>query len=179
MPFIIILAVVIIVLIIWWIVISNKFKQLIVKIDEASSGIDVALTKRYDTLTKLLDITKAYAKHEVDTLEKIVNLRKGMTVSEKNDINSHFDHIQDKISVIAENYPELKSSENFKQLQLGTVDVEEHLQASRRLYNSNVSLLNQLIVTFPNSIVSKSMRLEKQDFFVAEQAKKADVEMLF
>ncbi|MFZ2538867.1 MAG: LemA family protein [Oscillospiraceae bacterium] len=179
MPYIIALAAVILISLIWWIATGNKFKQLLVKIDEASSGIDVALTKRYDTLAKLIDITKAYAKHEVETLEKIVNLRKGMTVSEKNDINAKLDNMQNKISVIAESYPELKSSENFKQLQVSVVDVEEHLQASRRLYNSNVSLLNQLIVTFPKSLVSKSMHLAKQDFFAAEEVKKADVAMKF
>lgn len=179
MQYIITLVAVILILLIWWIATSNKFRQLLVKIDEASSGIDIALTKRYDTLTKLLDITKSYAKHEVETLEKIVNLRKGMSVSEKNDVNTKLDNMQNKISVIAESYPELKSSENFRQLQVATADVEEHLQAARRLYNSNVSLLNQLIVTFPQSLVAKSMHLANQDFFAAVEGKKADVVMNF
>ncbi|MEM1485964.1 LemA family protein [Oscillospiraceae bacterium PP1C4] len=177
MTYIIALAAVILIPLIWWIATGNKFRQLLVKIDEASSGIDVALTKRYDTLSKLLDITKAYAKHEIETFEKIVNLRKGMTVSEKNNVNEQLDDMHNRISVLAENYPELKSSENFKQLQIAAADVEEHLQAARRLYNANVSLLNQLTVTFPSSMVSKSMKIYKQDFFVAEEAKKADVAM--
>ncbi len=177
MPYIIALVAVILIPLIWWIATGNKFKQLLVKVDEASSGIDVALTKRYDTLTKLLEITKAYAKHEVETFEKIVNLRKGMTVSEKNDINQQLDNMRDRISVLAENYPELRSSDNFKQLQVSAADVEEHLQASRRLYNANVSLLNQLIVTFPSSMVANSMQLSKRDFFVADETKKADVAM--
>lgn len=179
MPYIIILAAIILIVLIWWISAGNKFRHLLVKIDEASSGIDVALTKRCDTLSKLFNITKAYAKHEVETFEKVINLRKGMTVSEKNDVNAQLDHMQNKISLVAENYPELKSSENFKQLQVGVMDVEEHLQASRRLYNSNVSLLNQLIVTFPNSLVSKSMHLAAQEFFAAEESKKSDVPMQF
>ena len=175
MTYLISLAVVILTMLIWWIATSNKFRQLLVKINEASSGIDVAMTKRYDTLTKLIDITKAYAKHEVDTFEKIVNLRKGMTVSEKIDVNEKLDNMSNRLSLIAESYPELKSSENFKQLQVATSEVEEHLQAARRLYNSNVSLLNQLVVSFPSSVVSKSMKISKQDFFVAEEVKKADV----
>ncbi|MEG0752681.1 MAG: LemA family protein [Angelakisella sp.] len=178
MLYIIVLAVVLIPLI-WWILASNKFRQLLVKIEEASSGIDVALTKRYDTLTKLLDITKAYAKHEVETFEKIVNLRKGMTVSEKNNVSEQLDNMYGKVSLIAESYPELRSSDNFKQLQVTSADVEEHLQAARRLYNANVSLFNQLMVTFPNSLVSKAMHLKKHDFFAAEDAKKADVAMKF
>lgn len=177
MPYIIALVAVILIPLIWWIATSNRFKQLLIKVEEASSGIDVALTKRYDTLTKLLDITKAYAKHEVETIEKVINLRKGMTVSEKNDANQQLDNMRDSISVLAENYPELRSSDNFKQLQVSAADVEEHLQASRRLYNANVSLLNQLIVAFPSSMVANSMQLSKHDFFVAEETKKADVVM--
>lgn len=177
MPYIIIAAVILLPAI-WWIATSNKFRKLIVKVDEANAGIDVALTKRYDTLAKLLDITKAYSKHEVDTLENIIKLRKDMTVNEKNDMNTQLDNIQNKISVIAENYPELRSSDNFKQLQVSAADVEEHLQAARRLYNSNVSTFNQLVVTFPNSIVAKSMRLVKQDFFTAEEVKRSDLEMV-
>lgn len=176
MTYIIIVAV-LLVPVIWWIATSNKFRKLVVKVEEASSGIDVALTKRYDTLVKLLDITKAYSKHEMDTFENIVKLRNGMTVSEKNNLNAGLDNVQSRISVIAENYPELKSSENFRQLQVTATDVEEHLQAARRLYNSNVSSLNQLIVTFPNSIVAKSMNVVEQDFFAAEKGKKTDVEM--
>ena len=177
MPYIIALVAVILIPLIWWIATSNRFKQLLIKVEEASSGIDVALTKRYDTLTKLLDITKAYAKHEVETIEKVINLRKGMTVSEKNDANQQLDNMRDRISVLAENYPELRSSDNFRQLQVSAADVEEHLQASRRLYNANVSLLNQLIVAFPSSMVANSMQLSKHDFFVAEETKKADVVM--
>lgn len=177
MPYIVTIVILILIMSIWWIATKNKFRQLLVKIDEASSGIDVALTKRYDTLTKLVDITKAYSKHEVQTFEKIVNLRKGMTVSEKNHINGQLDNISSRISLLAENYPELKSSENYRQLQVAVSDVEEHLGAARRLYNSNVSLLNQLAVSFPSSAVSKSMGIKKQDFFIAEEAKKADVAM--
>lgn len=179
MPYIIALAAVFFIMIIWWIATSNQFRRLLVKIEEASSGIDVALTKRYDTLTKMLDITKVYARHEVETLEKIVNLRNRMSVSEKNDVNAKLDTMRDKISVIAESYPELKSSENFKQLQVTAADVEEHLQAARRLHNANVSLLNQSIVTFPKSLVAKAMNIVKQEFFAAEEAKKADVAIAF
>jgi len=100
-----------------------------------------------------------------------------MTVSEKNDINGQLDNMNSRISVLAENYPELKSSENYRHLQVAASDVEEHLQAARRLYNSNVSLLNQLVVSFPSSVVSKSMGISKQGFFIAEEAKKADVAM--
>lgn len=161
----------------WYVSNSNKLNRAIVKIDEASSGIDVALTKRYDVLTKMMDVVKAYAKHEKDTLFKVIKLRKDMSLDEKNEANKAMDEAMQRINVVAENYPELKSSENYKALQLSIADVEEHLQASRRLYNSNVSLFNQMIVTFPTSIIANKKGLTKKEFFEADAIKKEDVKI--
>lgn len=170
----IVIAVIIVVLIIVIsiISISNKINKAIVKIDEASSGIDVALTKRYDVLTKMIDVVKSYAKHEKDTLFEVIKLRKNMSIEEKNAENKKMDENFSKINIVAENYPELKSSENYKTLQQSIVEVEEHLQAARRLYNSNVSIYNQMIVSFPISIIAKSKGMVKKDFFEADETKK-------
>ncbi len=78
----------------------------------------------------------------------------------------------EKIQVVAENYPELKSSENYKTLQNAILDVEEHLQAARRAYNSNVSIYNQMLVTFPKSLVAKSKSMIKKEFFEVDDMKK-------
>ena len=173
----IIVGIVLFILVVWYISVSNKLNRAVVKIDESLSGIDVALTKRYDVLTKMIEVVKAYAKHEKETLFEVINLRKNMSIKEINDANKVMDENLKKINIVAENYPELKSSENFKTLQQSIVDVEEHLQAARRLYNSNVSLFNQLIVTFPTSSVAKSKGLTKKEFFEAEESKKEDVKI--
>lgn len=175
----IVIAVIIVVLIIVIsiISISNKINKAIVKIDEASSGIDVALTKRYDVLTKMIDVVKSYAKHEKDTHFEVIKLRKNMSIEEKNAENKKMDENFSKINIVAENYPELKSSENYKTLQQSIVEVEEHLQAARRLYNSNVSIYNQMIVSFPISIIAKSKGMVKKDFFEADETKKEDVKI--
>ena len=175
----IVIAVIIVVLIIVIsiISISNKINKAIVKIDEASSGIDVALTKRYDVLTKMIDVVKSYAKHEKDTLFEVIKLRKNMSIEEKNAENKKMDENFSKINIVAENYPELKSSENYKTLQQSIVEVEEHLQAARRLYNSNVSIYNQMILSFPISIIAKSKGMVKKDFFEADETKKEDVKI--
>lgn len=157
--------------------ISNKLNKAVVKIDEASSGIDVALTKRYDVLTKMIDVIKSYAKHEKETLFEVINLRKNMSISEKNIENKKMDENFSKINVVAENYPELKSSENYKTLQQSIVEVEEHLQAARRLYNSNVSIYNQMLVSFPSSVIAKNKGMTKKDFFEANENKKEDVKI--
>lgn len=174
---IIIALVLIFVILICYISISNKLNRSVVKIDEALSGIDVALTKRYDVLTKMIDVVKAYAKHEKETIFEVIKLRKDMSIQEKNDANKAMDENFKKINIVAENYPELKSSENYKTLQQSIADVEEHLQAARRLYNSNVSLYNQLLVSFPTSIVAKGKGMIKKDFFEIDEIKKEDVKI--
>ncbi len=165
--------------IIWYIKTNNKIKSTKIKIDESLSGIDVALTKRFDMLTKLLDITKAYANHEKFTLIETIKMRNGMTVSERDEVNNKLDEIAKSIRVTAEAYPELKSSENFKQLQITVADVEEHLSAARRAYNANVSLYNQMLVRFPSSIVANNIGAVKADFFQADEEKRDDVKMDF
>ena len=95
----------------------------------------------------------------------------------ENEANKAMDENFKKINVVAESYPELKSSENYKTLQQSIADVEEHLQAARRLYNSNVSSFNQLLVTFPTSSIAKSKGMTKKDFFEADEVKKEDVKI--
>ena len=172
-----IIGIVVLIIVAWFISTSNKLNRAVVKIDEALSGIDVALTKRYDVLTKMIDVVKAYAKHEKETLFEVINLRKDMTIQERNEANKAMDENFKKINVVAESYPELKSSENYKTLQQSIADVEEHLQAARRLYNSNVSSFNQLLVTFPTSSIAKSKGMTKKDFFEADEVKKEDVKI--
>lgn len=118
MIFAIILAVVLVLLIAWYISVMNKIKTTQVKIAEARSGIDIALTKRFDILTKLLDITKAYANHEKFTIIETIKMRKGMSVAECSEINAKLNETAHAINMVAEAYPELRSSENFKRFKL-------------------------------------------------------------
>ena len=171
------IIILIIVFVIWYISIINKLNRTIVKIDEADSGIDIALTKRYDVLIKMMDVVKAYTKHEKETLFEVIKLRQNMTLDEKKAVNHKMSNNFDKIQIIAENYPELKSSENYQTLQKSIIEVEEHLQAARRMYNANVSIYNQMIVSFPTSIVANSKSMKKKDFFEVEEIKKSDVKI--
>ena len=176
-PVLIVVAVIILIFVIWYISVSNKLNRAVVKIDEASSGIDVALTKRYDVLTKMIEVVKSYAKHEKETLFDVIKLRDNMSMKEKSEVNHLMDENFKKINIVAENYPELKSSENYNTLQKSITDVEEHLQAARRLYNSNISLYNQMIVSFPTSVIAKNKGMVKKDFFEADEIKKEDVKI--
>lgn len=170
---------VIAIIVIWAISISNSFNKALVKIEEADSGIDVALTKRYDLLTKMIETVKGYAKHEKEVLIESIKVRKGMSLEEKNKVNSQMTEAFSKLNIIAENYPDLKASENFAILQKSIADVEENLQASRRLYNANISSYNQMIIVFPKSIIAGFKNLTRKEFFEAEEVKKQDVEIKF
>ena len=176
-PVLIVIVVLILIFAIWYVSVSNSLNRAVVKIDEASSGIDVALTKRYDVLTKMMEVVKSYAKHEKETLFDVIKLRDNMSMKEKSEANHLMDENFKKINIVAENYPELKSSENYNTLQKSITDVEEHLQAARRLYNSNISLYNQMIVSFPTSVIAKNKGMVKKDFFEADEIKKEDVKI--
>ena len=161
----------------WAIGTSNGIKRLDLKCREALSDIDVALVKRHDTLTKLIDVVKGYAKHEKETLADIVSLRNGMSMAERNAAAGNMTDMLNRINILAEQYPELKSSENYKQLQSAVVDTEEHLQAARRLYNSNVNAYNTKIVVFPSSIIANMAGAQQKSFFEAEESKRSDVKI--
>jgi len=173
---------IVLIVLIWWISTSNNIKRMGVKIDEAESGIDVALTKRYDMLTKTIATVKGYAKHEEETLTKIIAMRQpaqGASMEEKSKFAGEMNKAFDSINVVMEQYPDLKASKNFENLQNQIYDVEEQLQAARRVYNSNVSTFNQMIIAFPTSVVANKMKVTKRAFFEAEESKKADVKVEF
>ena len=125
----------------------------------------------------MLDIVKNYQAYERETLLQIVNLRAGMSMKERNEASRNMDQVSSDIRVLAENYPELRSSQNFAELQKSVIDVEEHLQAARRLYNANVTSYNNLIVAFPSSIVASNLGATQKAFFEADATKRQDVKM--
>jgi len=161
----------------WWIITSNDFKRKEIRVSEALSGIEVALIKRFDLLTKLLDVTKSFAKHEKELFTQITQMRKGMTVTEVAQASAQYDQLAARIHAVAEGYPELRSAAVFRELQAGARGVEQHLQAARRLYSSNVTLYNTAIAVFPTSVVAKSQNLKAAEFIVAEEVKRTDVSL--
>lgn len=166
----------------WWISTGNALKREGVKCDESASGIDVALTKRFDLLTKAVETVRGVAKHEKETLIGVISMRQpasDASMKEKSQFAGDLNKAFDSINIVAERYPEIKANANFTQLQNQITDVEEQLQAARRVYNSNVSIFNQDIIVFPKSIVANHLRLTKRDFFEAEESKRKDVEIKF
>ncbi|MCD8089319.1 MAG: LemA family protein [Clostridiales bacterium] len=173
----IVIAAVIIIAVIWAVSTANNFKRLEIKISEGLSGIEVALEKRYDLLTKLLDSAKGYMTHEKDVFTRVIALRKGMSVEELGEAERQINEMSESLFAVAENYPQLRSSDVFTELMTGIKDAEEHLQAARRLYNSNVSAYNTAIAVFPASLLAGGRG--PKNFFEAAKEKKSDVKMSF
>lgn len=171
-------------IVIWAIQTGNWFRQTKVKIDESKSSIDVALTKRYDLLTKSLAAVKGYAKHESETLIKVIQMRNpqgvsAMNMQEKSDFANKLDSVSKNLNVVLEKYPDLKADTQFTMLQNQIADSEENLQAARRIFNSNVSFYNARVVTWPASIIANHYAYTKEDFFEAEETKRQDVKIEF
>lgn len=178
----VVLIVLVLIVALWYISTLNTIRKMVVKIDESESSIDIALTKRFDLLTKLFQSVKGYMKHEQETLAKVVAMRQPgahASMSEKQEFADEVSRGLQAINVVVERYPDLKASANMLQLQDQTTEVEENLQATRRVYNSNVSHYNQFIVVFPKSIVANRGGYQKRDFFEAEAAKREDVSFEF
>ena len=139
------------------------------------SGIDVALEKRYDMLTKLLAAAKKYAEYEKSTILNTIELRKDAPIAQKAADADKLDQAQTVLFGLAENYPNLKASANYEQLQAGIIDAEEHLQASRRAYNAAATKYNNYHVTFPNSIIANKIPPAKREYFEISAKKREDV----
>ena len=173
----IILLIVLALAAIWCINTVNGFKKKEIRVQEGLSGVEVALTKRYDMLTKMLDTAKGYMAHETDLFERVIALRRGMSIAELNDAQQQMDSLSGRFFAVAEGYPELRSSAVFTELQRGIRDAEEHLQAARRLYNTNVTAYNTAIAMFPAKLLAGGRK--PKEFFAAEESKREDVKLTF
>lgn len=159
-----IIALIILIVIIWWIKTSNRFNRYKVVIDESKKNVDIALAKRYDTICEMIKVAKSYAKHESSTFSEVIKLRQKANIKEFNAAIQNQDREISKIFALAENYPDLKSSQEFINLQDEISDENEQLAAAKRIVNNNISIINQEIVSFPKSVVAKSKGLKEMEF---------------
>ena len=178
-PVVVIICVVLLFLVGWIIVTINSVRRMQVKISEAEADIDVALNKRFDVLTKMLDVAKSYLGEERDIILKSIQMRAAMSLEQKGATGAAMENAQKQLLAVGESYPQLGSTNQFKQLQIAIMDTEEHLQAARRVYNSNISRYNQMCVSFPNSLVAAIIGASRREFFKIDDSKRQDVDMRF
>lgn len=128
-------------------------------IKDACANIDTELKRRYDLIPNLVETTKGYAKHERETLERVIELRNQCKANQGSPAEQALTERQlvaglSGIFALAENYPDLKANANFLQLQTELVNTEDRIQAARRFYNGNVRNYRNKTQTFPSNIVA-------------------------
>lgn len=168
-------VVVAILLIIIWI-----YNTLIVKknqVENVFSTVDVMLKKRYDLIPNLVETVKGYVKHERETLETITQLRaKAVSGTISNDqkieLGDAITKLLPAIFAVAENYPDLKASTNFLNLQRNLTELEEQISAARRAFNAAVNDYNNAVEMFPTNIAASMMGYKRKNFFEIPEIQK-------
>jgi LemA protein len=144
------------------------------RVDESWSGIDVQLKRRHDLVPNLVETVKGYAEHESATFEKATKARaeamQASSVGETAKAESKLTGALTELRAVAENYPTLRATENFQQLSRNLSELEDEIQASRRIYNSNVQSYNTDIQQFPGSIIANQGGFTAREFFEIEDA---------
>lgn len=171
---IVIAAVVVLLLIIivcWAIGTRNNFVRMRNNYEEAFSSIDVQLKKRYDLIPNLVETVKGYAKHEAETLEKVIATRGGYSSpADAVAADAEVTKAIKSINIVAERYPELKANSNFSELSKELSAIESQLADFRRYYNAKIKAFNTAREVFPKSIIANMMHLDKQPYFELDSA---------
>lgn len=168
-------AIVLLLLFLW--VTYNSLVKTNVRVEEAWSDITVQLKRRMDLIPNLVSSVKGYAKHEAQTLEKVVKERSGAiggSVAETAKTDNMLSDALKSLFAVAESYPDLKANQNFLQLQEELVDTEDKIQAARRFYNGSVRDLNTKVQVFPTNIFANMLGFKKKEFFEVEDQAAAE-----
>lgn len=152
------------------------------EVDNAFGGMDVQLKKRYDLIPNIVATLKQYADHEKDLLTKVTEMRAkatngNLSADEKVALDNQISAGMKSIMVAVENYPDLKASENFMNLQRTLNEVESQISAARRTYNAVITDYNNGIQTFPQSILAGMMKMTRKEVFVIPETERQNVDV--
>ncbi len=151
------------------IVIYNGLVRKKIRVDESWSDIDVQLKRRYDLIPNLIETVKGYATQEKDVFIKVTEARASAmgagTLAEKAKSENMLSDTLKSLFAVAENYPTLRSSENFQKLQDELTDTENKIEAARRFYNGNVRDFNTAVQVFPSNVFAGILGFKAREFF--------------
>ncbi|MBU0456776.1 MAG: LemA family protein [Nanoarchaeota archaeon] len=176
------LIIVIVVVVILIIYIYNSLIKLRVRVKNAWAQIDVQLKRRYDLIPNLVNAVKGYMKHEKGVLEEVTKARTSLmsgSMKSKAKASNQITEALKSIFAVAENYPNLKASENFKQLQEELSGTESKIAYARQFYNDSVMAFNEATQVFPKNLFAKIFGFHKEDFFGADEKEKKNVKVEF
>lgn len=167
----------------WLLYAYNSLVTLRNRVREAWSQIDVQLKRRSSLIPNLVETVKGYAKHEKGVLEEVTKARTAL-MGAKNphdaaEANNMLTGALKTLFAVAENYPQLRAAENFKQLQDELSDTETKVAASRQFYNTSVLDLNNSLETVPSAWVGQMFNFKKEEFFKATEEEKKDIKVEF
>lgn len=176
--------IVVIILIGGWLLITyNSLVQLRNRVKEAWSQIDIQLKRRSSLIPNLVETVKGYAKHEKQVFENVTKARSALVGAKDPHqaaaANDMLTGALKSLFAIAEDYPDLKASDNFKQLQEEISDTETKVAAARQFYNTNVLDLNNSLETVPSMWVGSMFGFKKEEFFKATEDEKKDIQVKF
>lgn len=182
MTLIIIVAVAVVILL-WGTVSYNGFVKADNGVQEAFATVDVYLKKRFDLIPNLVETVKGYAKHESETLEKVVAARSAVgdskTTEEKVANENALTGTLKSLFAVAESYPDLKANQSFQELMGQLKKVEEDIANSRKYYNALVKKFNIRCQSFPSSIIAGMFHYERKSLFEAGDEERENVKVEF
>ena len=153
------------------------------KVSEAWSGIDVQLKRRASLIPNLIETVKGYASHEKEVFEKVTQARAALMTAGSPKAAAEAENMLTgalkSLFAVAEAYPELKASENFRKLQDDLNDTEDKISYSRQFYNANVLEFNNKIAVFPNVFIAGFFGFKTIEFFKATEDEKQDIAVKF
>ena len=183
MTVLIIIAVVVVAILGFVVSTYNGLVGLRNKVKDQFSQIDVQLKKRADLIPNLVETVKGYAKHESETLEKVIQARNTYlsagTPDEKMKSSGELSQAISKLFALAESYPDLKANTNFLDLQTQLKEIEDKISYARQFYNDAVLMFNNKIEMFPSNIIAGMFHFTKEAFFEANEEERKNVEVKF
>ena len=163
---------IIVILIIAIVSMYNNLVQLRQKVKNSWSQIDVQLQRRFDLIPNLVETVKGYMEHENEVFTKIADLRtswaKAGSVAEKANLDNELSGVLKTIMAVSENYPNLKSNQNFSELQQELQNTENKISFSRQFYNDSVTMYNTKLEVVPSNIIASLFNFKPEELFKAE-----------
>jgi LemA protein len=178
---IVIVAAVVIVGFVW--LTYNRMVGRRLAVDNSWAQIEAALKRRHDLIPNLVEAVKGYAKHERTTFENVTNARAAAMSARQPDTQAAEEGSLNaairQLMAVAEDYPQLRATENFQQLSTQLAETEDQIQVTRRVYNDTVQTYNTLIQIFPPSLVAGAFNFKAREFFDAPAGDEAVPEARF
>lgn len=177
---VVIVVVIVVLLVLFAVVGFNKLRRADISAQEALGGIDVQLTRRADLIPNLFETVKSYAVHEKGVFEEVTAARAAVTAAATGDdvaakaaADADLQRALVKVNAVAENYPDLKASGNFADLQRQLSETENQISFARQYYNDATATLNKLVQTIPWMFFTGIAGVKQRSFYDAPQADEA------